>query len=419
MSQTSQTAPRSNSRLTTLLKVAGPGLVVMLADTDVGSLVTAAQSGAKWGYSLVYLQLVLIPILYIVQELTARLGTATGQGHGELILDHYGRLWAWVSFAGLFVAGIGAIITEFSGIAGIGDIFGVSRWFSLGVPVILLLALVLTGSHKRVERIAIVVGLFELAFVWIAIAARPDVGVIATSVLHAPIGESGYRVLIAANIGAVIMPWMIFYQQSSVADKGLDRDDVRGARWDTLIGAVVSQVIMGAILIAAAATIGHGGQGGHEGLKTVGDLAGAFTPTLGPLLGKVALGVGIIAAAFVALTVVSLALAWGFGDVTGVKHSLGDRPRDAPAFYAVFGVAVVAGAIAVQLVPDLVALNIGVEVVNALLLPLALGLLLLLATRALPERHRLQGAYKWFVFAISAVTIIFGVIGALSELGLV
>ncbi len=418
MSQLSQTAPRSNSRLTTFLKVAGPGIVVMLADTDVGSLVTAAQSGAKWGYSLIYLQLLLIPVLYIVQELTARLGTATGRGHGALILEHCGRTWAWISFAGLFVAGLGAIITEFSGIAGIGDIFGISRWFSLGVPVLLLLLLVLTGSHRRIEWIAVAIGIFELAFVWIAVASKPDLGAIVGSIAHAPVRESDFRVMIAANIGAVIMPWMIFYQQSSVAEKGLGKGDVHGARWDTLVGAVVSQLIMGAILIAAASTIGQGGQGGHDGLKTVGDLAGAFTPSLGPLMGKLVLGVGIIAAAFVSLTVVSLALAWGFGDVTGVKHSLGDRPKNAPAFYAVFAVTVVAGATAVELVPDLIALNIGVEVVNALLLPLALGLLLLLATRALPEGRRLKGAYKWFTYAIAGATIVFGFIGALSEIGL-
>ena len=418
MSQLDQAPPRSESRVATFIKVAGPGLVVMLADTDVGSLVTAGQSGAKWGYSLVYLQILLIPILYIVQELTARLGTATGRGHGELILERYGPIWAWISFAGLFVAGLGAIITEFSGIAGIGDIFGISRWFSLGLPVVLLLTLVFSGSHSRIEWIAVVIGVFELAFVWVAFASKPDLGAVASSIWHAPVQASDYRVMIAANIGAVIMPWMIFYQQSSVADKGLEKDDVQTARWDTLAGAIVSQIIMSAVLIAAAATIGHGGQGGHDGLKTVGDLAGAFTPSMGPLIGKVVFGVGVIAAAGVSLTVVSLALAWGFGDVTGVKHSLGDRPTNAPVFYAVFAAAVIAGAVAVQLVPDLITLNIGVEVANALLLPLALGLLLLLATRALPEDRRLKGAYKWMTYAIAGTTILFGFVGALSALGL-
>ena len=206
-----------------------------------------------------------------------------------------------------------------------------------------------------------------------------------------------------------------------MVDKGLARDDARVARWDTLAGAILSQVVMGAILIAAAATIGHGGQGdpGGEGLRTVGDLAGAFTPALGPVLGRAVFGVGIVAAAFVALNVVALALAWGFGDVTGTPHALGQTPREAPWFYGVFTLAVVAGAVAVQLVPNLVALNVAVEVMNALLLPLALGLLVLLAARALPPGQRIEGAYAWTVYVVSGVTILFGLIGGLDGLGLI
>ncbi|KST58519.1 NRAMP family metal ion transporter [Methylobacterium sp. GXS13] len=405
-------------RLSTFLKTAGPGLVVMLADTDVGSLITAAQSGARWGYSLLLLQILLVPILYIVQELTVRLGTATGRGHGELIRAHYGPVWAWVSYTGLVIAGVGAIVTEFSGIAGIGDLFGVPRIASLGLPVALLLGLVFTGGYRRVEVVAIAVGLFELVFIGLAVAARPNPGDIVASFAHIPLGDSSYRVLIAANIGAVIMPWMIFYQQSAIVDKGLGWDHARNARLDTFVGAVVSQCVMGAILIAAAATIGQAGQGTKNGLETVGDLAGAFTPALGPWLGQVVFGVGIVAAAFVALNVVALALAWGFGDVTGRPHSLEQSPREAPVFYGAFALVVVAGAVAVELVTNLVALNIAVEVMNALLLPLALGLLILLATRALPEDRRVRGAYKWVVYGVSGLTVAFAMVGVLDGVGL-
>ena len=409
-------APSSRSVATTLAAM-GPGIVVMLADTDVGSLVTAAQSGAKWGYSLLLLQFLLIPVLYVVQELTARLGTATGKGHGELIREHYGAFWAWVSFAGLLVAGLGAVATEFSGIAGIGDLFGVSRWVSLALPAALLFLLVATGSFRRVEVVSVVVGLFELVFLWLAWKAQPDPRAVLASFAHPPLGESEYRVLIAANIGAVIMPWMIFYQQSATADKGLDRDSRHATRWDTLAGAVVSQLIMGALLVAAAAAL-HGKSDDADGLKTVGDLARAFTPALGQTAGQLVLGVGIIAAALVSLNVVSLALAWGFGDVTGQPHSLHRSPREAPAFYAVYAGVIAAGALAVQFIKDLVSLNIAVEVMNALLLPLALGLLVLLATRALPEQDRVRGAYKWVVYAVSAMAILFGLIGGLDEIGL-
>src|ERR1700686_3434236 len=147
------------------LMVVGPGILVMLADTDAGSIITAAQSGAQWGYKLLALQLLLIPILYVVQELTLRLGLVTGKGHGELIRDRFGRGWAWLSVSTLMVACIGAIVTQLSGMAGGGALFGVPAPLMMAVVVGLILVMVWTGSYAQVERVAIVFGLFELAFV--------------------------------------------------------------------------------------------------------------------------------------------------------------------------------------------------------------------------------------------------------------
>jgi Mn2+/Fe2+ NRAMP family transporter len=130
----------------------------MLADTDVGSIITAGQSGVAWGYRLLLLQFVLMPILFVVQELTVRLGIHSGKGHGELIRDHFGQGWAWLSAAGLGVATIGAILTELSGVAGVGEVYGVPRWASAGVSALFLLVVVLTGSYRRVERVAIALG---------------------------------------------------------------------------------------------------------------------------------------------------------------------------------------------------------------------------------------------------------------------
>ena len=251
------------------------------------------------------------------------------------------------------VAGIGALITEFSGLAGVGDLSIVPRWLSLGGPAALLLLVVWTGSYRRVERIALAVGLFELVFLWIAWRAHPALGAIAPGMTRIPLTQPGFLTLVAANIGAVVMPWMIFCQQSATGDKGLREKDQPEALWDTAIGAVISQIVMSAVLIATAATIGHGagtrnGGGGHASLNTVGDVANAFTPALGPAAGRLVFAGGIVAVALVAAIVVSLALAWSFGDMVGRKNSLEDGPRDAPAFYAAFTLAVVAGAVAVQ-----------------------------------------------------------------------
>lgn len=397
-----------------LLTAVGPGLVVMLADTDVGSILTAAQSGARWGYQLLALQLLLIPILFVVQELTVRLGIFTGKGHGELIRETFGPPWAWVSVLGLIVAAVGALITEFSGVAGVGELFGVPRAWSLVLAAGFLLAVVWTGSYRRVERIAIVLGLFELVFVWVALRAPVDGAALVHGVTHLPWRDEGFWYLAAANIGAVIMPWMVFYQQSAIADKKLRQDQYHAARWDTAIGAVITQLVMAAVLVAAAATLWTHRDRGP--LDTVGDVAGALTPFLGVTAGRTLFGLGMLGAAMVAAIVVALAMAWGLGEVTGYQRSLEQNPREAPWFYLIFTFGIAGGALVVALVPDLVALSIGVEVMNALLLPLVLGFLVALAVRALPPAHRLRGWYRWLVMAVVVLTSALGVYGGISGL---
>ena len=394
------------------LLVMGPGLVVMLADTDVGSIITAAQSGVQWGYRLLLLQVLLIPVLYIVQELTVRLGVFTGQGHGELIRKTFGTGWAWLSVTGLGVATVGALVTEFSGIAGVGELFGIARPVSLSLTVVGLLAIVLTGSYRRVERVAIALGLFEFAFLFIAWRAHPQAAALAGGLLHMPLDKGPYLYLVAANIGAVIMPWMIFYQQSAVADKKLQPRHYRAAQWDTAFGSVITQVVMASILIAAAATIGtlHS----HASLNSIGDITKMLVPFLGVGVGRVVFGLGTIGAALVAAIVASLASAWGFGEVTGYRHSLEHRPLEAPWFYGIFSLAVIGGAVLVDLVPNLVELNIGVEVMNALMLPLVLGFLVALAFRALPPEHRLRGFYAWVVVGVAVLTAGLGVYGGIT-----
>jgi NRAMP (natural resistance-associated macrophage protein)-like metal ion transporter len=404
------------ARIARFLAVFGPGLVVMLADTDVGSVITAGQSGVQWGYRLLMLQLVLVPILYMVQELTVRLGVFTGRGHGELIRDTFGSFWGWVSAAGLGIATVGALLTEFSGVAGVGELYGLPRTATLPLAAFALLAVVITGSYRRVERAAIAVGLFELAFFLVAFAAHPDPGAMLRGSLNIPYANKDYLYLAAANIGAVIMPWMIFYQQSAIADKRLRPEHLTAARWDTAVGAVVTQFVMAAVLIACAATIGRGNP--NASLQSVGDMSQALTPFLGTAVGNLVFGLGVLGAGMVAAIVCSLAFAWGLGEVAGYRRSLEYRPLEARWFYGVYTLCVVFGAIAVAAWPDLVSLNVGVQVMNALMLPIVLGFLIALSVRALPRAHRLRGWYLWLVLAVAALTCALGVFGGLSGAGL-
>lgn len=390
-----------------LLTVWGPGLVVMLADTDAGSLITASQSGAQWGYRMVLPQLILMPILYVVQEMTVRLGIVTKKGHGALIRERFGRFWAWISAFTLFASAIGALLTEFAGVAGVGELFGVSRWVSIPIATTALLALALTGSYRRVERIGLVIGSAELAFLVAMLMARPEPKALVEGLKSMPLGNSSYLLLVAANVGAVIMPWMVFYQQGAVVDKHLSVATIRQARHDTAAGAVLTQVIMISVVITVASTIGaHGGEGA---LNTVGDIANALTPYLGRVGGTVLFGLGMLGAALVAAIVSSLAGAWGLSEVFGWKHTLNQRPNRATAkFYITYALAHLVGAVLVLASVDLVNLAVDVEVMNALLLPIVLGLLLALEARALPEEWRMRGPRKYIAWALCLVVMGFG-----------
>src|SRR3984893_17673971 len=401
-----------------LLAVWGPGLVVMLADTDAGSLITAPQSCAQWGYRMVLPQLILMPILYVVQEMTVRLGIVTRKGHGALIRERFGRFWAWVSAFTLFASSIGALLTEFAGVAGVGELFGVSRWVSIPIATAALLALALTGSYRRVERIGLVIGAAELAFLVAMVMARPDPHALLEGLKAMPLGNSSYLLLVAANVGAVIMPWMVFYQQGAVVDKHLSVATIRQARHDTAAGAVLTQLIMISVVVTMASTIGA--HNGETALNTVGDIANALTPYLGRVGGTVLFGLGMLGAALVAAIVASLAGAWGLSEVFGWRHTLNERPNRATAkFYITYSLAHLLGAALVLASVDLVHLAIDVEVMNALLLPIVLGLLLVLEAKALPPQWRMRGVHKYGTWAMCLLVIAFGLYMVPRTLGLV
>ncbi len=273
--------PRRSSRSRRALWVLGPGLMVMLADTDAGSIITAGQSGASWGYRLLPLELLLIPVLYVVMELTVRLGTTTGKGHAEAIRDRFGARWAWLSVGTLLVSATGALVTEFAGIAGVGALVGVAPAVTVPLAAAFLITIVLSGGYRRIELVGLALGSFELAFVIAALLARPKAAAVLAGLWsHQPLGSHSYLALVAANVGAVVMPWMIFYQQGAVVDKGLRVRDIRLARLDTALGAVLTQLVMVAVLIVTGATLfGHG----SGSLESVGEIATAVSPYLGRL----------------------------------------------------------------------------------------------------------------------------------------
>jgi Mn2+/Fe2+ NRAMP family transporter len=388
----------------------------MLADTDVGSLITAAQSGAQFGYRMLLPEVALLPILYLVQEMSVRLGIVTGKGHGALIRERFGRGWGLVSAGTLFAAGTGALLTEFAGVAGVGALFGVSDTITVPVAAAFLIGIALTGSYRRAEGIGIALGLAELVFVPALIMSHPSVHALAGQLTHLPFGTTGFDLLVAANVGAVIMPWMIFYQQGAVIERRLTGNDLAAERRDTAVGAVLTQGIMVVVVVTFAATVGTARPGAQ--LNTVGQLSSALRPYLGALAGRVLVGVAVLGAALVAALVASLAGAWGLSEVLGWTHTLNTRPsRDSAKFFVIYALAHLIGVAVVLTGFDLVHLVIDVEVMNALLLPVVLGFLLALEAKALPEVHRMHGARRVVTTALCLAVMAFGLVTVPATLG--
>jgi Mn2+/Fe2+ NRAMP family transporter len=395
-----------------LLYAAGPGLVVMLADTDAGSVITVAQSGAQWGYRLLVPNLLFIPIMFLAQELALRLGLGTGRGAAELVLRRIGRGPAVFLLMTLGVSCFGALVSEMSGLAGAGAAFGLPVWATVGATVVGLIVMVATGSYRSVERVALFLALFELAFFVIAWKAQPDLGQLMHDVRRQPLHDRDYLYLLAANLGTSVIPWALFYQQSASVDKGLGLAHIKAARIETFAAVVLCQAITSAILIAAAATLGNGAP-----LETVEQIGTAFTATLGSTIGRLVFVFGLTGSALVSTIVVCLTLSWSVGEVLGVRHSLEHRPSQAPWFYGALAAMLIAGGALVSSGVNLVELSVAAGVVNAVLLPIVLGFLYWLARTSLPQSLRLQGRYGVMVAIVflltGGVALYAGLVGAL------
>jgi len=383
----------------------------MLADTDAGSVITVAQSGAQWGYRLLLPNLLLIPAMFLAQEVAMRLGLATRRGTVALVLQNYGRLPAAVLLIALTASCFGALVSELSGLAGAAQSFGVPTGIAMAGTVGALMLIVVTGSYRKVERVALSLGALELAFLAMAWRASPGLAPIVREAALIPLRDHGYLYLLAANLGTSVIPWTLLYQQSASVDKRLEPRHAWAARWETLAGVMLCQIITSALLIAAAATLGRG-----TPLDTVPEIEDAFTATLGIAVGRIVFVLGLSGGALVATIVVCLTLAWTIGELLGLRHALEQYPRQAPAFYGSLCLMLAAAGWLVASGIDQISLSIGAGVLNALLLPIVLGFLYALARREAMGMLCLRGVYAAVVALAFIATSIAGVYAGVAGL---
>jgi Mn2+/Fe2+ NRAMP family transporter len=366
-------------RLVTFLAIVGPGLIVMVGDNDAGGVATYAQAGQDYGYSLLWVLLLLIPVLIVNQEMVVRLGAVTGVGHARLINERFGKFWGWFSVGDLFLLNFLTIVTEFIGVSLAMSYFGVSPYISVPVAAALLVAITASGSFRRWERAMFgFIGASLVLFVPLVVLAHPRVGTIARDFVVPGIAggvSSNAVLLIIAIVGTTVAPWQLFFQQSNVIDKRITPRFIRYERADTMLGSLV--VVGGAAVILVATVFAVRGThliGHFTDALGVADAFGAKSGFLGAVFALVLLDASIIGAA-----AVTLSTSYAFGDVFNLKHSLHRKFRDAKAFYASYTALVVVAA-AVVLVPGapLGLLTTAVQALAGVLLPSASVFLLLL-----------------------------------------
>src|SRR5215469_9499373 len=376
------TAPRGNwmARLRTLLAILGPGLIVMVGDNDAGAFSTYTQAGQNYGTVLLWTLSLLIPVLYVNQEMVLRLGVVTGVGHARLILERFGKFCGAFSVIDLFLPNALTIVTEFIGISLALDYLGLSRELGVIASAAIIIAAAGTGDFRRFERFALLLVLGSLLLIPVFLWAHPPIGEIAHDLViprlpaHGKLSE--VMLLIIAIVGTTVAPWQLFFRQSYVIDKRITPRFIRYERADLWIGTVL--VIIGAVAMMAftAATFA-----GREEFGQFQD-AGAVAAGLGKYVGHTAgvfFAVALIDASIIGAMAVSLSTAYAIGDVLSLRHSLHRKPKEAKGFYAVYG-GLVALAAALVLTPGtpLGLLTNAVQTLAGVLLPSATVFLLLL-----------------------------------------
>ena len=367
------------------LIISGPGIIVMLADNDAGGITTYAVTGAKFGYGLLWFLVVLLPVAYYVQEMTVRLGVLTKRGHAEAIFDAFGSFWGWFSLLDLILVDWLTLITEFIGMTAAMSIFGVPPFVTVIIVAAAMGIMVLQGRYWIWEKIAFIFCALNLIYIPCAFLVHPSVSSIIHhgTIPHFPGGFSNeIFFFLMANIGTTIAPWMVFFQQSAVVDKGMQEKDIPWGKFDTFLGSTFTVVVAIFVVIVTGTVL--------TGVK-IESAAQASVILMGinKYLGTF-LAIGLFDAGFLGAICISLASSWAFGEVFGWAHSLNNRIKEAPWFYASYFLVLITAGIVV-LIPKapLVLITLFVQVIAVTLLPAALVFLILLL-----NDEKTMGKYK-------------------------
>jgi Mn2+/Fe2+ NRAMP family transporter len=389
------------ARLAVLFAVVGPGIITANVDNDAGGITTYSVAGAHYGFSLLWMMPLVLIALIVVQEMSARLGVFTGKGLADLIRESLGVRATAIILGVLMFANLANTVSEFAGVAASGEIFGVSKYISVPLAAVLVWFLIVKANYQTVERIFLLVSAIYLAYIFSGVLAHPDWAAVGAGFTQPNFKlDAGYVIMFVTIIGTTIAPWMQFYQQASIVDKGLKPMDYAYERVDVVVGSLFAVIVAAFIMIACAATL----YANNLRIESAKDAALALAPLAGRYA-SVLFALGLLNASIFSAAILPLSTAYvvceAFGLESGVDHDL----RDAPIFFSMYTAFIVVGAAVILLpIQSLVQTMLASQTLNGVLLPVILIVMLrLINDKRIMGRYantRLANIFTWVIVVI-------------------
>jgi NRAMP (natural resistance-associated macrophage protein)-like metal ion transporter len=398
---------RWRTRILLFLAVLGPGFITANVDNDSGGILTYSQAGAQYGYTLLWTIIPITIALIVVQEMCARMGVVTGKGLSDLIREEFGLRLTVILMVLLVVVNYTNVVTEFIGIAGSMHLFHVSKFISVPVCALLVWYMVVRGTYKSTEKIFLIASAVYITYIFAAVLSQPSWhdAILATVQLPAKSvwSDKAYMYMAIGVVGTTIAPWMQFYLQSSIVEKGIRVKDYAASRLDVIVGSLFTDIVAWFIIVACAATLFVHGMGA---IQTAADAAEAMRPLAGDYA-FLLFAFGLFNASIFAASILPISTAYTVCEGLGVESGVDKTFKEAPFFYWLYTLLIAGGAATVLLLPDaqLISFAILSQVLNGVLLPVVIILMLMLI-----NRQDLMGQYKnsrlWNVIAWSTSIIV-------------
>jgi NRAMP (natural resistance-associated macrophage protein)-like metal ion transporter len=396
-------------RILLFLAVLGPGFITANVDNDSGGILTYSQAGAQFGYTLLWTIIPITIALIVVQEMCARMGVVTGKGLSDLIREEFGLRLTFVLMVLLVIVNYTNVVTEFIGIAGSMHLFHVTKFVSVPFCALLVWYMVVRGSYKSTEKIFIVASLVYICYIFAGVLSQPDWHDALLATVKLPSrsvwSDKTYMYMAIGVVGTTIAPWMQFYLQSSIVEKGIRVKDYAASRLDVIIGSLFTDIVAWFIIVACAATLFAHGMGA---IQVAADAAEAMRPLAGDYA-FLLFAFGLFNASLFAASILPLSTAYTVCEGLGLESGVDKNFKEAPFFYWLYTLLIACGAVTVLLLPDAQLVNVAIlsQVLNGILLPVVIILMLLLINRRdLMGEHR--NSRLWNVIAWSTSVIVIG-----------